>query len=116
MEDRREFDARLKVMDQKLDDHGQDLREIRNVLITIASQAEKINSLQAQHNELRGTLNEVEIRVRAGESFRAACPASSIRDCIEENTKGIKTIWVTILSISGALGAVFIAHIFGGKP
>ena len=108
-EDRREFDARLTTIDRKLDDHGQDLREIRNSLVTIAQQAERLNSLTAMQNELRGDMNELEIRVRAGEAFRAACPALNIKS-------NIRVIWIYIIGVSAAVGTAMLGHIFGGKP
>lgn len=106
-DDRREIDIRLKIMDQKLDDHGNDLREIRNVLITIAQQAEKLNALTATQNEFRDYLSNLESRVRVGEAFRAACPQKSIQS-------NIQTLWVFILGMSTAFGAAVIAHVFGG--
>lgn len=107
-QDRREFDMRLKVMDQKLDDHGNDLREIRNVLITIATQAEKLNALQAAHNEMRADFNELDLRVRAVKEFQASCPRKNV-------DANIKALWGIVLGGAGTIGTILLAHIFGGN-
>ena len=107
MEDRREFDARLNALDQKLDGHGQDLRDIRNSLMTIAQQAERLNSLASQQNELRSDLGGIEQRLRNAEAFQAACPQRSI-------ASNIKALWLYVLGVSAAMGAAMLSHIFGG--
>ena len=118
MEDRREFEAKLSAMDekldsrfkttdQKLDDHGKDLREIRNSLVVIVQQAERLNSLTAMQNELRSDMGSIEQRLRIAESFQAACPQRSI-------ASNIKALWLYVLGVSAAMGAAMLGHIFGG--
>ena len=117
--ERREYDARFRALDeklderfkvqgQKLDDHGQDLREIRNSLVTIAQQAERLNSLTAMQNELRGDMSALEVRLREVESFQSACPQKNING-------NVKALWLYTLGVSAAMGAAMLNHIFG-KP
>ncbi len=118
--DRREYDARLRALDeklderfkvqgQKLDDHGQDLREIRGALTIIAQQSERLNSLFVMQNELRDDVTKLETRMRSEEVFQAACPAKTLRS-------NINALWLCVMGDAGAFGATLLAHIFGGKP
>jgi predicted phage tail protein len=94
-------------MDQKLDDHGKDLREIRNAIVAIATQAERINALTSMQNELRSSMNEMELRVRILGEFQAACPKGNV-------ITNIRYLWTVISGVAAVLGASFLAHIFGG--
>lgn len=107
-EERREYDIRLANMDKKLDDHGVDLREIRNAIVSIATQAERINSLSASQNAIRSEMNEMEIRIRVLSEFQAACPKGNVMI-------NIRALWTTVATTIAAIGTVLLAHIFGGN-
>jgi hypothetical protein len=108
MEHAAAFQIQIDNMDQKLDDHGKDLREIRSTLQVLASQAERINALQTSHNNLRQSLDSVEVRLRTISEFQASCPRVGVMT-------NIHALWAVVIGSAGALGAAFIAHVTGGK-
>ena len=108
MEHAATFQIQIDNMDKKLDDHGNDLREIRSTLQALASQAERINALQASHNNLRQTLDNVEVRLRLISEFQASCPRIGVMT-------NIHALWAVVIGSAGAMGATFIAHLTGGK-
>ena len=98
------FQIQIAQMDKKLDDHGDDLKEIRKTLETIAVQAVQIGNLQASQAENRGDINALFMRFSEVEKWQATCPR-----------KSIARLWGIVMSVSSIFGLIMLYHLLGVK-
>lgn len=96
------FQIQLHNMDKKLDEHGDDLREIRNTLSTIAEQAVQIANIQATQVEFKAQMYEMEKRMGKMKEWQVTCPRTQVSH-----------LWKTIAAVSLAMTGAFLSHIFG---
>jgi hypothetical protein len=100
---RREYDRQLILIDKKLDQHSEQLENLRQTLSTIAVQSVQIQTLQSMQTEMRGDINEIYLRVEKLYNFQSTCPK-----------KSLGTLWGVIVAMVLAASTAFMSHVFGG--
>jgi len=95
----------IDTMDKKLDGHGDDLKEIRRTLETIAVQSVQIANLSAIQTEHHATIEHMRGQLSLMMNWQAGCPRNSVN-------KLWGMLWGLVIVLLGA----FIAHIINGGP
>jgi hypothetical protein len=101
---RRDYDRQLVMIDKKLDQHSEQLENLRQTLSTIAVQSIQIQTLQAMQTEMRGDINEMYGRLENINNFQTTCPK-----------KNLGVLWGVIIAMIMSMGGSFFMHVFGAS-
>ncbi len=99
-----EYDFRLDIVNEKLDNHGTILEAIRKDMNAIAVQSVQIANIQKVQMEHHSDIKTIEDKISLISNWQAGCPRAQIRQ-----------LWAVIISIAGTFGVIFLYHIISEK-
>ena len=97
------FQIQIENMDRKLDEHGDDLREIRKTMELIAVQNVQIANLQTAQSQDHAAVELMRGQLNLMMNWQAGCPRSSVN-------KLWMMFWGVVIVFLGA----FVAHVMKG--
>lgn len=97
------FQIQIENMDRKLDEHGDDLREIRKTMELIAVQNVQIANLQTAQSQDHAAVELMRGQLSLMMNWQAGCPRSSVN-------KLWMMFWGVVIVFLGA----FVAHVMKG--
>jgi len=97
------WQIQINNMDQKLDEHGDDLKEIRKTLGTIAVQSEQIQNITSIQREHHTQIETIRNQLGLMMNWQSGCPRKSV-----SMLWGF--FWALVLVFLGA----FVAHLMKG--
>ena len=103
MTEKSAFQIQIENMDRKLDDHGDDLREIRKTLETIAIQSVQIQNITAVQTEHHHVIGRMQEQLNLMMNWQAGCPRTSV-------SKLWLMLWGVLILFVGA----FVTHVMKG--
>ena len=97
------FQIQIENMDRKLDEHGDDLKEIRKTMELIAVQNIQIANLQTSQAEHHAAIELMRNQLNLMMNWQAGCPRPSVN-------KLWMMFWGVVIVFLGA----FVAHVMKG--